>query len=84
MNLKLRTLVFIDRLTFEVNEPQPRLLRAVLKDDQGSICSALETEMTQDSQVFDLEGLSDLPYGEYTLVVSQGEDELKMRLVKRI
>ena len=29
-------------------------------------------------------GLNDLPYGIYTLELSQGEDELKMRLVKRI
>jgi hypothetical protein len=84
MNLKLRTLVFIDRLTFEVNEPQACTLRAVLKNDQGSVCSALETEVTQERQIVDLEGLSELPYGEYTLVVSQGDDELKMRLVKRI
>jgi hypothetical protein len=84
MTLKLRSLVFIDRLTFEVNQSGPCLLRAVLKDDQGSICSALETEVTLQQQIFDWEGLNDLPYGEYTLVVSQGDDELKMRLVKRV
>jgi hypothetical protein len=84
MVLKLKSLVFIDHLTFELNEPQACLLRAVLKDDQGSICSALETQVTGEQKVFDWEGLNDLPYGEYTLVLSQGDRETKMRLVKRI
>ena len=35
-------------------------------------------------QFLDWEGLNELPYGVYTLEVSQGADEMKMRLVKRI
>jgi len=84
MFLKVKSPVFIDRLTFEVNHPQECVLKAVLKDDHGSVCSALETEMTQGQQVFDWEGLNDLPYGVYTLEVSGGSDEMKMRLVKRV
>ncbi len=29
-------------------------------------------------------GLNDLPYGVYTLELSQGDDEMKMRLIKRV
>jgi hypothetical protein len=29
-------------------------------------------------------GLNNLPYGVYTLELTQGDDELKMKLVKRI
>ena len=29
-------------------------------------------------------GLNDLPYGQYTLELSQGEEEMKMNLVKRV
>ena len=85
MFLKVKSPVFIDRLTFEVTQPLKCLLKAVLIDDNGSVCSALETEVKNDGpQVFDWEGLNDLPYGVYTLAVSGGEDEMKMRLVKRV
>jgi hypothetical protein len=84
MLVKIRSSVFIDRLTFEVDNPQKCLLKAVLKDDKGSVCSALETEAANDQQIFNWNGLNDLPYGVYTLVVSRGADEGKMRLVKRV
>ncbi len=84
MLLKIRSSVFIDRLTFEVDDPQKCLLKAVLKDDKGSVCSALETEAQNDQQVFNWNGLNDLPYGVYTLEVSRGADETKMRIVKRV
>ena len=44
MLVKMKSPVFIDRLTFEIDNPSKCLLRAVLKDDKGSVCSALETE----------------------------------------
>jgi hypothetical protein len=86
MFLKVKSPVFIDRLTFMVDQPQSQkcLLRAVLKDDTGIVCGALETEMEQDQQELYWGGLNDLPYGVYTLEVSQGKDEMKMRLVKRV
>jgi hypothetical protein len=83
MYLKIKSPVFIDRLTLELDQPQKCLLRAVLKDDKGSICSALETEVSRGLQFLDWEGLSDLPYGVYTLEVL-GIDEMKMRLIKRV
>jgi hypothetical protein len=84
MLLKIRSSVFIDRLTFEVDNPQKCLLKAVLKDDTGIVCSALETEAQNDQQIFNWNGLNDLPYGVYTLEVSRGTDATKMRLVKRV
>lgn len=84
MYLKIKSPTFIDRLSFEVNQNQKSLLRAVLKDDSGSICSVLQKELNFGQQFLDWEGLNELPYGVYTLEVSQGADEMKMRLVKRI
>jgi hypothetical protein len=88
MSLKIKSPVFIDRLTLEVDHPQRCFLRAVLKDDTGTVCSALETEVKRGQQFLDWEGLSHLPYGVYTLEISGGVlggiDEMKMRLVKRV
>lgn len=85
MFLKVKSSVFIDRLTFQVDHPQQKcLLKAVLKDDTGIVCGALETEVEKDQQELFWGGLNDLPYGVYTLEVSQGQDEMKMRLVKRV
>ena len=86
MFLKIKSPVFIDRLTFMLDQPQSQkcLLRAVLKDDTGIVCGAMETEMEKDQQELYWGGLNDLPYGVYTLEISQGQDEMKMRLVKRV
>ena len=40
MFLKVKSPVFIDHLTFQVGEPQKAMLRAVLRDDCGIVCSA--------------------------------------------
>jgi hypothetical protein len=84
MLLKMKSPVFIDRLTFEVDQPQKCLLKAVLKDEKGSVCSALETEAEMNQLVFIWNGLNDLPYGIYTLEVSRGDDATKAKLVKRV
>jgi hypothetical protein len=88
MFLKVKSPVFIDHLTFQVDhhldQPQKCMLKAVLKDDTGLVCSAYETEVENDQQELDWNGLNDLPYGVYTLEISRGKDEMKMRLVKRV
>jgi hypothetical protein len=84
MFVKLKSPVFIDRLTFQVDHPQKCLLRAVLKDDTGIVCSAMETEVEKDQMELSWNGLNDLPYGVYTLEISRGKDEMKLRLVKRV
>lgn len=84
MLVTLKSPVFIDRLTFHVDYPQKCLLKAVLKDDTGIVCGAMETEVEKDQQELNWSGLNDLPYGVYTLEISRGKDEIKMRLVKRV
>jgi hypothetical protein len=84
MFLKVKSSVFIDRLTFQVDQAQKCLLKAVLKDDTGFVCSAMETEVENDQRELNWSGLNDLPYGVYTLDVLAGTDEMKMRLVKRV
>jgi hypothetical protein len=84
MFVKVKSSVFIDRLTFQVDYPQKCLVKAVLKDDTGYICQAMETEVEKDQLELNWNGLNDLPYGVYTLEISRGKDEQKMRLVKRV
>jgi len=84
MDLKVKSPVFIDRLTFELNQPQKCKIKAVLKDDRGSVCSALETELNNGQQFLDWNGLNDLPYGVYTLEILGGPNEMKVRLIKRV
>ncbi len=85
MQLKVKSPVFIDRLIFEVQQTVPSTLHAVLIDDSGCICSAMETEvMNHQQQVLNWNGLNDLPYGVYYLEVKNGDDESRLRLVKRV
>jgi len=83
MLLKLKSNVFIDNLTLEVYAAEPGLLKAILRDDSGCVCSAMETPVDTQPQTFNWKGLNDLPYGVYFLEVN-GDDEKKMRLVKRV
>lgn len=84
MFAKVKSSIFIDALQFELVAPKGDYLRGVLKDDTGSVCSTLERDLSSGREQVTWSGLNDLPYGVYTLELSQGEDEMKMRLVKRI
>ena len=84
MIAKVKTSTFIDTLKFELVASTQNCLKAVLRDDKGSVCSELETTFIKDQQEFTWKGLNDLPYGVYTLELSQGEDELQFRMVKRV
>jgi hypothetical protein len=75
---------FIDALKLQLFAAKGNFLRGTLKDDKGSVCSTLEKTIGADLEEFTWTGLNDLPYGKYTLELSQGEDEMKMNLVKRI
>ena len=59
-------------------------LKAILRDDKGFVCSTLETAMPVRNNELIWRGLNNLPYGVYTLELTQGNDEMKMRLVKRV
>jgi hypothetical protein len=84
MLLKVKSSLFIDHLSFELEKAQKGILKAILRDDRGSVCRALETELSQEQRVLDWEGLNELPYGVYTLEILGGPDEMKMKLVKRV
>ncbi|MDP4261191.1 MAG: hypothetical protein Q8941_01555 [Bacteroidota bacterium] len=84
MFVKVKPSNFIDALQLELNAHTGNFLRGVLRDDKGSICSTLEKKIQNENEQFTWTGLSDLPYGKYTIELSQGEDEMKMNLVKRI
>jgi hypothetical protein len=84
MFAKLRSNVFIDALTLELITPIQSSLKAILRDERGYECSRLETNIPKGDKTVTWKGLNDLPYGVYTLELSQGDDEMKMRLVKRV
>ena len=84
MFAKIKPSIFIDALQVELSSLRGNLLRGILRDDNGSICSTLEKNIMQENEQFSWTGLNDLPYGKYTVELSQGEDEMTVSLVKRI
>ena len=84
MFAKLRSNVFIAALTLELVAPLQSSIKAILRDERGCECRRIEANIPQGDKVVTWKGLNDLPYGVYTLELSQGEDEIKMRLIKRV
>jgi len=84
MFAKIKSSNFIDALHLELAGPKGDCFRGVIKDDNGSVCSTLEKDLSQEREEFTWSGLDNLPYGRYTLELSHGDDEMKMNLVKRI
>lgn len=84
MFAKVKSSVFIDALQLELTEPNGQCVRGVLKDETGSVCRTIEKNVSNDRRELTWNGLNDLPYGQYTLELSQGEDEMKLKLVKRV
>jgi len=85
MFAKIKSSNFIDALQFElVASYADSALKGILKDDKGSICSVLERNVSNNQKQIYWPGLNDLPYGRYTLELSQGDEEIRLNLVKRI
>ena len=84
MVTRLKSAVFIDSMVFEFTEQTARSLRAVLIDELGIVCSSLEADVPNGSSHYHWEGLNDLPYGIYTLEYSNGHEEHRQRMVKRV
>jgi len=89
MFAKIKSSNFTDALKFQLFAPKGNCVRGVLKDDTGSICRTIEKDIDSDREELTWTGLNDLPYGRYTLELSQGNDEpdsylVKMNLVKRV
>ena len=77
--------VFIDAVVFEVeSNNDSSALRAVLKDESGCIICSLLAEVPEGKTHYRWHGLDDLPYGIYVLEMQHGEEETRMRMVKRI
>jgi hypothetical protein len=84
MFAKIKPSIFIDALQLELTSANGSHLKAVLRDDKGSVCSSLEKAVACENEAFTWSGLNDLPYGTYTLELSQGDDQMEMRVVKRV
>jgi len=84
MFAKVRSSTFIDTLKVELASTSRNSLKAVLRDDAGTICRNYETDLEIGQPELTLKGLNDLPYGVYTLELSQGDDEVRLRMVKRV
>jgi hypothetical protein len=84
MFVKITPTTFINRLKFELTSHPDSHLKAVLRDEAGCVQSTLEKELPTNLHELTWDGLDHLPYGIYTIELSQGTDEMKMRLVKRI
>ena len=89
MFAKVKSSVFIDALQFELSAPKGHSIRGILKDDEGSVCGTMEKDIAAEIEQFTWTGLSHLPYGRYTLELSQGDggddaNQMSVNLVKRI
>ena len=84
MFAKIKSSNFIDALQLELISYNKSSLKGILKDDTGSICSVMERNVSDNQQQIYWPGLNDLPYGRYTLELSQGEEAMSMNLVKRV
>jgi len=84
MIAKVKSATFIDTLRFELVAPTQNPLKAVLRDEKGSICSEFETTFAKEEPVITWKGLNHLPYGVYTLELTQGGEEIRLKLVKRV
>jgi hypothetical protein len=84
MIAKIKSSNFIDTLKVELLSCTNHSLKAVLRDEKGSVCSELETMLVTDQPEITWKGLNHLPYGVYTLELSQGEEEIRLRMVKRV
>ena len=84
MIAKVKSPTFIDSFIVELGATSGSSLKAVLRDDSGIVCSQYETNLQLGQPELTWEGLNDLPYGVYTLELTQGEDKVRLRMVKRV
>jgi len=83
MFAKVKQHVFIDKLTLELFSSHKNGFKAILKDECGFECRRMEAEGNH--QLFlTWGGLNDLPYGVYILELQQGDNEMQMKIIKRV
>jgi hypothetical protein len=76
--------IFTDTLYIQFASCLQGMIEAILMDEYGTVCSRLEATLAEDEQEYTWKGLNDLPYGIYTLQLSQGTNEMNMRIIKRV
>jgi hypothetical protein len=81
---KVKTAVFIDFLNLEVDELSCPSVSAVLKDEDDKVMLNLNVKVPKGQKQIRWNGLNNLPYGIYSLELSNGEEKSKIRLVKRV
>ncbi len=84
MIAKVKSASFIDSMKIELNDCNGKPVKAVLLDETGSICSEMETRVNEPISELTWKGLNDLPYGVYTLELTHGAEQFRVRIVKRI
>lgn len=84
MLAKPKTPTFIDNLTIEVNDVVSSPLHVVLLSEDGKICCKTQKFISTNNASVCIEGLSELPYGVYTLQCSQGDETVECKAVKRV
>jgi hypothetical protein len=84
MLAKIKSSVFIDTLQLQFKSPAGESVRGILIDDRGYVCRTIERDTLSERGELTWTGLNDLPYGQYTLEISRGNDAIRMKLVKRI
>lgn len=77
--------VFINAVVLELDQfERPSSLHAILKDEKGSVMSSLSTTIEEDQTDINWDGLDNLPYGVYSLELTDGERQARIRMVKRV
>lgn len=80
----LKTPIFTDTLCVKLVHALQGLIEGILRDEYGTVCRRIETEIKEDAHELTWDGLNDLPYGIYTLQLLQGAQEMNTRVVKRV
>jgi len=77
--------VFIDAVVLELDQTErPASLHAILKDDKGSVIRSMSAVIEDDQTDVNWDGLDNLPYGVYSLELTDGERRARIRMVKRV
>lgn len=84
MFARIKETFFTDSLTIEWEKMTEAPFKFVLKNDEGKICSTIETYQHYNKKYFNWRGLNDLPYGRYFLELSNMNGNQLVKLVKRV
>lgn len=84
MFAKSKTHSFIDNLTIEVDDVASSQINVVMISEDGEICCKTQKSISKSQGSFSIDGLSELPYGVYTLQCTQGDEMVECKAIKRV